>query len=280
MTSEPYKWGPWQATEVFFKTIYGDFYGDRAARARLARQPLITDREATVDSRVLSFMVGEDEADDGPHIPILFLHGTPGSALCWKGFLLEPEGYRVIALDRPGFGRSAAGAPELEEDVGPLGELVERIASESGKVLVGGHSLGAGVAARLAAEHREAIRGLVLMGGSLDPGLERILPVQRLFAVPPWSGLLTRSLRNSNRELLQYTAFLERLGPELAQVTCRVVVIHSRDDRLVPYANVHYAEAHFTGAAALRIVTLEQGGHFINRSRIGEIKRALRETFT
>ena len=289
MASKPFKWSPWQAAKVFVKTIYGDLYGDTAARGKLIQRFPIAQKTMPLGDRTLTFLVsglvsglvaglvaGEESKEDPP-IAILFLHGSPGSALCWKGFLSQPGHYKIIALDRPGFGAAKGSAPELEEDIGPLGKLLERIAAENGAVIVAGHSLGAGLAARLAAEHPDWVRGLLLIGGSVDPRLEKTFAFQRVFTLPPFSWLLTRSLRRSNWELLQYTGFLERLRPELARVTCPVAVVHSRDDRLVPYENANYAKTHFTNASAFNVISFESGGHFINHSRIGAIKQALNE---
>jgi pimeloyl-ACP methyl ester carboxylesterase len=275
MTSEKFEWGLCQAIRIFLQTLYGDLYGDRAARGRLIQRFPITQKTMPAGDGTLTFMVAEDEFDKYPHIPVILLHGTPGSALCWKSFLSEPDKYRMIAPDRPGFGPAGGSKTDLDEDIGPLGEMIEKIASENGEVIVAGHSLGAGVAARLAVEHPDMVRGLLLIAGSIDPRLERTFVFQRIFAVPPLSWLFTRSIRSSNRELLQYTGFLEKLRPELAKIKCPVAVIHSRDDRLVPYQNVSYAEKHFTSAAAFKIVSLESGGHFINHTRIDAIKQAL-----
>ncbi len=277
MTSETFEWGLWQAIKVFLRTLYGDLYGDTAVRRRLIQQFHITQKRMPVGDTTLTFMVAEDEFNKDPHIPIILLHGTPGSAMCWKGFLSEPDKYRMIALDRPGFGPAKGSKPDLDEDIGPLGEVLKKIVSENGKVIIAGHSLGAGVAARLAVEHQDMVRGLLLIAGSIDPELEITFVFQRIFAIPPFSWLFTRSIRSSNRELLQYTEFLEKLRPELAKINCPVAVIHSRDDRLVPYENVNYAEKHFTNAAAFKIISLDSGGHFINHSRIGAIKQALKK---
>lgn len=49
------------------------------------------------------------EYGDPDGIPVLLFHGLPGSRLAW-GFLPDnpfPPGLRVIAPDRPGYGRSA-----------------------------------------------------------------------------------------------------------------------------------------------------------------------------
>lgn len=276
MTTEPFSWSLRQAIKIFLKTLYGDLYRDRAVRRRLTRQSEITEQTTSVGGGTLTFLESGGGAGEARRIPILFLHGTPGSALCWKEFLSAPGEYKIVAVDRPGFGPAAGRKPDLEEEIGLLGEFLKRIVSENGEAIVAGHSLGAGLAARLAVAHRDKIRGLMLIGGSIDPALERTFKLQRIFAVPPLSRLFTRSIRSSNRELLQYRGFLERLSADLAKISCPVAVVHSRDDRLVPYENVRYAERHFTNAAAFKVISVDSGGHFLNHTRPDTIRDALR----
>ncbi len=46
-------------------------------------------------------------AGDATGTRVILVHGTPGSAEAWTDYLLRPPaGVDLIALDRPGFGRS------------------------------------------------------------------------------------------------------------------------------------------------------------------------------
>ena len=111
------------------------------------------------------------EPDDVPRGLILALHGggaraaywhspvDPGSGLLELGARL---GWRVLAVDRPGYGASAdASRPGLPAHAqgAVLEEALAAVGVADGAVVLVGHSLGAIVAARLAAAARP--RGLV-----------------------------------------------------------------------------------------------------------------------
>lgn len=99
----------------------------------------------------------------------LLLHGNPGSLLDWASLapLLSGEA-DVVAIDLPGFGRSArAGSrPEflslerLAEDTIAVADAL----SWHEPFYLLGHSHGGGVAQTVAARHPERIAGLVLVG--------------------------------------------------------------------------------------------------------------------
>jgi pimeloyl-ACP methyl ester carboxylesterase len=266
-------WSLFQAARVFFETIYTDFRGGRSAREKLLVIPPITQKSFEAAGRTVTWLEAATTKDLPP---VIFLHGTPGSAHDWAWFLKNAaDKYTLVAVDRPGFGSMDKDAPRLQNDREALAVVLAHYADGGQKPVVVGHSLGGGLAARLAADYPDKVGGLVLVGASLDPALERILAVQRLFATPPLSHLLTFSLRNSNIELLQYIDFLNDLRPRLPRITCPVTVLHSRDDRLVPYANVDYIRKNFTSAAPLNIMRLESGGHFLNKTRAGTVLDAL-----
>jgi pimeloyl-ACP methyl ester carboxylesterase len=112
-------------------------------------QPLFEHRMVLhgVDTRVLEL------EGDGP--TLVLLHGFGDSADTWRPLmaLLGERDRAAVAVDMPGFGTADAlgpGAilPQLEAFAG---ELVERVAEESGgSVVVAGNSLGGVVALRLA----------------------------------------------------------------------------------------------------------------------------------
>jgi pimeloyl-ACP methyl ester carboxylesterase len=215
-------------------------------------------------------------AKAGAGVRVIYIHGTPGDAKGWGGYVLDPvAGTESVALDRPGFGRSkprkaVASLAEQAAAIEPL--LVER----DGKwPVLAGHSLGGPIALRVAAEYPERVGAVVVLAGSVDPDEERVLFIQRIgnFAFLP--ALLPRALRNANREVLPLEGELEELAPLLARVTCPVVVVHGTRDRLVPYANVAYLEDRLAGNARTAWLTLEGEDHFFIWTRPEVVRAAV-----
>lgn len=111
-----------------------------------------------VDTRVLEL------EGDGP--PLVLLHGWGDSADTWRPLMdrLGRAERAAVAVDMPGFGTAArlgpgAMLPQLDAFGG---ELVERVAEESGgEVVVAGNSLGGVVALRLAERADLPLAGVV-----------------------------------------------------------------------------------------------------------------------
>jgi pimeloyl-ACP methyl ester carboxylesterase len=95
------------------------------------------------------------------------LHGVGGGAEAWAPQLesLAAAGYRAVAWDAPGYGRSPTIEPyDMAGLAAAVRALVEHLAPA--RVVVMGHSMGGMVAQELVALHPEAVAGLVLSATS------------------------------------------------------------------------------------------------------------------
>ncbi|QSA98334.1 prolyl aminopeptidase [Methylococcus sp. EFPC2] len=108
-----------------------------------------------------------EEAGNPKGLPVVYLHGGPGSGC--KSFhrsFFDPARYRVILLDQRGAGRSApAGGLENNTTAHLLADL-EAIRSRLGldRWLVFGGSWGAALGLLYAQAHPDAVSGLILRG--------------------------------------------------------------------------------------------------------------------
>jgi len=208
-------------------------------------------------------------------VAVIYVHGTPGSASGWTDYVLEPvAGSQSLALDRPGFGDS--GPQHAVTSVAVQAAAVAALLPRDGTtaVLVG-HSLGGAVVARVAAEHPQQVRALVLLASALDPAQEKINPLQYLGQMWPFSAMLPRAMRNANDELMVYKGELEDLQPLLSQITAPTIIVNGTKDDLVPFANVAYMQAQLRGAPCVKTVVLPGLNHFLPWNSEAVVRRAV-----
>ena len=162
-----------------------------------------------------------------PNLTMLICHGNGGNISHRVDFcrLLLDIGVSVLIFDYRGYGRSEGRTSEEGTYRDAQGaSLAARRGFAGGNIVAFGDSLGGGVAAELAL--REPLAGLVLkstftsipdMGAELFPWL----PVRRFSRI----NYDTRA--------------------KLPRIKCPVLMMHSRDDGLVPF---HHAERNFAAA--------------------------------
>ncbi len=208
---------------------------------------------------------------------VIFVHGTPGDAGGnWYNLLKDvPKGYQFVAVDRPGFGLTKPKKDVVSLDM-QAAVLEPLMVTRDGKgTILVGHSLGGPVVAAAAANYPDKVGGIVVAAGALDPDLEEVLFIQRVGNVPPFTWLLDKTLRNSNRELIALEKELRLLQPKLAGIKQHVRIVHGTDDELVPYANVPFMEREMTGAASFDITKIEGMNHFLQWRSIDELRAAI-----
>ena len=111
--------------------------------------------------------------DSGPvNAPVvILLHGFGDNAFSWDGWTerLSPR-YRVIALDQPGHGLSAAPVGFVASP-DSMADAAERFAAKLGlhSVAVAGNSMGGGVAWHLAVRHPDRVGALILVDAAGFP---------------------------------------------------------------------------------------------------------------
>ena len=151
--------------------------------------------------------------EGGAGAPVVLLHGAGEFAPNWMRVIPDlARGHRVIAPDLPGHGASElAGEPlDARRVVAWLSELIARTCP-SPPALVG-HLLGGAIAARLAIDHPDSIRRLVLVD---TYGLGRFWPTPRYalamlaFVARPTEGTQERLYRQC---LVDLDGLREQLG--------------------------------------------------------------------
>ena len=172
-------------------------------------------------------MDGSPDPDAARRPTLLFFYGKAGSLVNCRGWF---ESFRrldvnVLMPDYVGFGQS--GGLESETNCFATGEaayeyLRARPDVDQKSIVIAGYSLGSGVAVDLAARELSAgrpVAGLALFAAytSLADEAHQEYPIYPAFLM---------------RLLLRYPFASERKMP---RVTCPVLIVHSRADRLIPF---------------------------------------------
>ena len=202
-----------------------------AARTRYVSRetPLAVEAPA---GPVAAWLYGRAENPQGE--TVLLVHGWEDDHLSWAALAdrLVQEGYRVLALDLPGHGRS----PGRIAPIPVQAAAVAAVAREAGVLgltpfrAVIAHSLGGTAALIAATEMGLRAERYAILAAPNHP---------RLFA-----GAMMKMLGLSNQQTAKVFDAIERivgrsmdslyLPPKLRQLSAPGLILHSRDDRTVP----------------------------------------------
>ncbi|RZJ64370.1 MAG: alpha/beta hydrolase [Flavobacterium sp.] len=202
-----------------------------------------------------------------PNKPTLFfIHGSPGSWDAYRQYLSDSillRKYRMIAVDRPGFGYSDfRDYGNLERNAQLLCDLAKKIRNGKPVTLVG-HSLGGPIIIEMAADHPELFDKLVILAGSVDPNQEGNANWRKVVKAPPIRYLVPGAMRTSNDELTNLKKDLILLQPRIRSISADVVIIHGTEDPLVPFGNVAFLKKEFVNASSMKVIPIEGANHFI-----------------
>ena len=180
----------------------------------------------------------------GPDTPtVLLLHGIVSSRY------LVPTGHqlaascRVLAPDLPGFGRTPAmGPPAPISEMADLVAAWMAVAGLEGTTVVG-HSVGAQIAAELAARHPGSVGKVVLIGPTVDRHARSVAnQVCRWFTnaagePPRFNALATYELAEIGpARMLRVLghAVGHSIEETLPEVVCPVMLVRGQRDRIAP----------------------------------------------
>ncbi len=254
----------------------------------------------------------EDSGGDGR--PVVLIHGWPLSAESWKAQVgpLRDAGYRVVAYDRRGFGRSEKPADGYDYDTlaGDLVGLLEDL--DLHDVTLVGFSMGGGEVARYIARFGSSRLRSVVFAAAVPPYLRRTAdnpdaPLTDEKAEEKEAGLrasrekyfdqFTRGFFSANGVLkvseaqrqeaialclqsdhdaalgcMQAFSTTDFRG-DLMLVDVPTLVLHGDADATVPFEGS--GQRTHAAIAGSELVLLEDAPHGCNTSHSGEFNRAL-----
>jgi haloalkane dehalogenase len=123
--------------------------------------------------------------DEGEGAPVLFFHGEPTWSFLWRKVIppVRDAGFRCIAPDLPGFGRSDKPVDldwySYDRHVAAVAPLLEQLDVRGATVVV--HDWGGPVGLRLAAEHPERVARIVVLDTGLFTGHQKMTDAWNAF---------------------------------------------------------------------------------------------------
>jgi 3-oxoadipate enol-lactonase len=245
-------------------------------------------REMTLGTTTLSV------TEAGAGMPIVFLHAFPLTARMWAPQLAAlPAGWRGIAPDLRGFGRSPSGVTPARHVGDHAADVLNLVNAQGGApVVLAGLSLGGYVALECWRRRPEVIRGLVLADTRAEADSEEVrarrVNMQGLAeregtaavidAMLP--GLLGATTRTDDPhvavQVRQWALETSATGviaaldalrsrpdsrPTLATITCPTLVIVGEEDTLTPS---ELSKVIADGIAGATLVRIPRAGHLAN----------------
>ncbi|MBL7702340.1 MAG: alpha/beta hydrolase [Ferruginibacter sp.] len=248
---------------------------NKAYRVFRAKQVPLAIYDTVINHRHLHYAV----CGNGDSLPTLvFIHGSPGSWMNYMKFMWDSsmrKKYRIVAIDRPGFGYSDFGkAMHLQEQGAIILPVLQKLKTKQPMILVG-HSMGGPVLVKLAADDPGLFEKIVIVAGSIDVNQEKTETWRRIMATRPLYWCLPGAFGPSNTEILYLKKDLLPLQNDFKNITCKVLFVHGDKDIWVPIGNIAYGKKMMIHAASIASDTLFGAGHNIPWERPDEFKKIL-----
>ncbi|MDX2190076.1 MAG: alpha/beta hydrolase [Bacteroidota bacterium] len=209
---------------------------------------------------------------------LLMIHGAPGE---WYGYIhlmddsLLRQKFRIVSVDRPGYGKSGYGIPELS--ISKQAQYFQPIIDShknNKPIIIIGRSFGAPVAAKLASENQDKVKALILAGAAIDPEKEKFWWFSSLgkWMIIRW--MLPKPLNVATDEKYAHVEELQKLIPIWQKIKIHVSVLHGGDDWIVDTANVTFARKMLINAKA-KFHVIPHTGHLVSNEKPELLKKEI-----
>lgn len=209
---------------------------------------------------------------------LFFVHGSPGSWDAFKIYMMDTallQKFRIISIDRPGFGYSDFGtAYHLPYQASLINTIVEKENNHKPVHLIG-HSIGGPVIVQMAQDHPAVFASLTILAGSISPEDEPKEYWRYAFSYSPLKFLMPGAFRPSNDEIVYFKKELYQLDKGYNLLQMPVTFIHGDKDKFVTVRNVDYGKRKLAHNAQLKVIIIPGAGHFIPWEHFDIIRRHL-----
>lgn len=208
---------------------------------------------------------------------LLMIHGAPSSLSNYRYRYRDTtmlQTFKMIAVDRPGYGYSGFGHPEpsIQNQSEMIRPLLDSLNKAHHPVIITGASFGAPIACRLSMDHPDLVDGLVLTGPAIAPGKEKVFWFAHI--IEHWSvrWFMPRMFRSANTEKLHHKEELEKMLPYWKNIHVPVMYLQGANDKLIDTSNASFARQHLINAPYLETYFFPNRGHYLGRGQWSVVK--------
>jgi pimeloyl-ACP methyl ester carboxylesterase len=198
---------------------------------------------------------------------LLIIHGAPGAWYSSMKLLDDVElqkNFRMVSIDRIGFGKSNYGAsePSIQTHVRYIEKIVREY-NKDGKIYIMGSSYGAPIAASYAMQHPDQVQELYLISPVIDPSKEKMFWYSYVGRLALVSMLIPEYLNVAGDEKFAHRRQLRRLKSNWDEITCKTYVFMGEKDNLASLGNLEFARKKLLNAKDPEFYLLPNTGHTI-----------------
>jgi pimeloyl-ACP methyl ester carboxylesterase len=213
-------------------------------------------------------------------LPLLVMvHGAPGA---WYGYLnlvddsLLQQHFRIVSVDRMGYGKSGYGKEELSVQMQALAikQIIEKENTSGKKVYLLGRSYGAPIAAWLAINYPQNIEKLVMASPVIDPDKEKFYWFSEIGRSPVIQWMLPDMLNVATREKFAHQKEMRNMLPKWEKLNTPTYVVVGEEDNVADTANYSFAKRNLVNCPAV-CMKIRETGHQITQKRPDLIRSLL-----
>ena len=210
-------------------------------------------------------------------LPILvFIHGSPGSSMDFKKYLLDAGLYQkanIITYDRIGYGDENTG--EVLNSISAELEVLEGVLKnwDPKKIVLVGYSYGATIVMAATKNYKQKIALAPSVRGDLEPMFWAL----KLYDWEITRGLIPDIFQAATKEKLKHITELPNLEKQWNKSDSKVMVIHGTSDKIVPYQNSLFLEK-IMDKDKFQLISLENGTHALVWTEFEFIKNEILKT--
>ncbi len=201
-------------------------------------------------------------------LPILLLvHGAPGAWYLFLNQFLDTaytNNYKIIAVDRLGYGKSGYGKAETSTLV-QTKLIAEVIKKEyyGKKIIALGRSYGAPIVGLLAVKNPEYFAKVIMISPVIDPNNEKFYWFSKLGKFKTIQFLLPKALNVATVEKYMHANEMKKIQLYWPQLNTQLYVFTGLKDKVASVQNFYFTEKEFSHLQNKKLQLLSKGSHFI-----------------